>query len=241
MRRAVLLVVALLFSAAAPALAQRGIPSSPVGHPITDRAPSIGVAIVPGTVFTGFEMSYPDMWNTSESGARACAVADCWLVAPLILAPGSTITALTLHACNMGPESAVKLIRGAADGAVTVLAVTNGPNTIPCSAIAIALPAPHVVQDDALYILKYELTGQPGTNGPWLQSVRVSYDPVPVSKSPTFADVPPSHPFYGYIEAVAAAGITGGCGGGNFCPDATVTRGQMAVFLSRGLGLFSAP
>jgi len=55
--------------------------------------------------------------------------------------------------------------------------------------------------------------------------------------SATFADVPTSHVFFQFVEALAASGITGGCGGGNFCPDAPVTRGQMAVFLSRALGL----
>ena len=53
----------------------------------------------------------------------------------------------------------------------------------------------------------------------------------------TFTDVPTTHLFYQYIEALAAAGITSGCGGGNFCPDAAVTRGQMAVFLAKALGL----
>jgi hypothetical protein len=53
----------------------------------------------------------------------------------------------------------------------------------------------------------------------------------------TFGDVPTSHPFYQFVEALAASGISGGCGGGNFCPDAPVTRGQMAVFLAKALGL----
>lgn len=55
--------------------------------------------------------------------------------------------------------------------------------------------------------------------------------------TPTFGDVPTSHPFYQFIEALAASGITGGCGGGNYCPDAPLTRGQMATFLSKALGL----
>lgn len=46
-----------------------------------------------------------------------------------------------------------------------------------------------------------------------------------------FADVPPTHPMVHQIETLATAGITRGCGGGNFCPDSGVTRGQMAVFL----------
>jgi S-layer homology domain len=53
----------------------------------------------------------------------------------------------------------------------------------------------------------------------------------------TFGDVPASDPFFQFIEALAASGITSGCGGGNFCPDAPLTRGQMAVFLSKALGL----
>ena len=39
------------------------------------------------------------------------------------------------------------------------------------------------------------------------------------------------------IEALAAEGITGGCGAGNYCPSDPVTRGQMAVFLVRAFEL----
>ena len=53
----------------------------------------------------------------------------------------------------------------------------------------------------------------------------------------TFNDVPPSNIFYQYVQALAASGITGGCGGGNFCPDSPVTRAQMATFLAKALGL----
>jgi hypothetical protein len=59
----------------------------------------------------------------------------------------------------------------------------------------------------------------------------------PAPGTATFSDVPTSHPFFQYIEALAASGITGGCGGGKYCPDAPLTRGQMAVFLSKALGL----
>jgi hypothetical protein len=53
----------------------------------------------------------------------------------------------------------------------------------------------------------------------------------------TFADVPSSHPFFPFIEALASSGITGGCGGGNYCPERPLTRGQMAAFLAKALGL----
>ncbi len=57
--------------------------------------------------------------------------------------------------------------------------------------------------------------------------------------TPTFSDVPTTDPAYRYVEAVAASGITAGCGGGQYCPDQPVTRRQMAVFLSKALGLAS--
>jgi hypothetical protein len=46
-----------------------------------------------------------------------------------------------------------------------------------------------------------------------------------------FADVPPVHGFYNFVNRLAAFGVTSGCGGGNYCPDSAVTREQMAVFL----------
>jgi hypothetical protein len=49
-----------------------------------------------------------------------------------------------------------------------------------------------------------------------------------------FGDVPCSSSFAPWIEAMAAEGITGGCGGGNFCPANPVRRDQMAVFLLKG-------
>src|SRR5262249_37165208 len=54
----------------------------------------------------------------------------------------------------------------------------------------------------------------------------------------TFNDVPTGHPFFQYVEALAASRITAGCGSGTYCPDAPLTRGQMAVFLSKALGLY---
>ena len=50
-----------------------------------------------------------------------------------------------------------------------------------------------------------------------------------------FADVPVTHPFCGFIERLAEDGITGGCTATNFCPDAPVTRAQMAVFIETAL------
>jgi hypothetical protein len=61
--------------------------------------------------------------------------------------------------------------------------------------------------------------------------------PACVSGSEIFADVPASNPFCRFVEEFARRGITGGCGGGNYCPADPVTRGQMAVFLTAGFAL----
>lgn len=59
----------------------------------------------------------------------------------------------------------------------------------------------------------------------------------PAPGAATFGDVPTSDGAFQYIEALVASGVTAGCGGGNYCPDAPLTRRQMAVFLSKALGL----
>jgi hypothetical protein len=52
----------------------------------------------------------------------------------------------------------------------------------------------------------------------------------------SFRDVPTSHPFFRFIEALKASGIAGDCqlSPPLYCPDQAVTRGQMAVFRPRG-------
>jgi len=50
-----------------------------------------------------------------------------------------------------------------------------------------------------------------------------------------FSDVPTSHAFFKYIQGLYASEITSGCAAGQYCPDSSVTRSQMAVFLVRGV------
>jgi hypothetical protein len=58
--------------------------------------------------------------------------------------------------------------------------------------------------------------------------------------TPSFADVPVTHPFFNQIETIYAAKITAGCGfdsAGNrlYCPDANLTRAQAALFIAKSL------
>ena len=52
----------------------------------------------------------------------------------------------------------------------------------------------------------------------------------------TFADVPVGSRGFEFVEAIAAAGITTGCGNGNFCPNDPITRAQIATMIHRAMG-----
>jgi hypothetical protein len=59
----------------------------------------------------------------------------------------------------------------------------------------------------------------------------------PAPASATFVDVPTTSPIFRFVEALVASGITAGCDATHYCPAASITRGQMAVFLATALGL----
>jgi len=67
--------------------------------------------------------------------------------------------------------------------------------------------------------------------------IRSRYETTPYTypSTPYFTDVPPSNLFFPFIQKLAQAGITDGCAPEMYCPDETLTRGQMAVFLVIGL------
>lgn len=52
-------------------------------------------------------------------------------------------------------------------------------------------------------------------------------------QSPYFNDVPATAFGFKWIQKMYELGITGGCGGGNYCPNDPVTRAQMAIFIIR--------
>ena len=63
----------------------------------------------------------------------------------------------------------------------------------------------------------------------------------PAATGTVFTDVPVDHWAAAYIEALASEGVTSGCGGGAYCPDGPVSRGQMAVFLTSTFSLVLYP
>jgi hypothetical protein len=161
------------------------------------------------------------------------------------LPAGAQLVGLQLEACDTNATGHVNatLFRrtSPAGGNTSVGSVTTGDAPTPgCVFVGSAsnLPAGEFVNNaTSSYFIRAELSATNNTTT--LGAVRVFYRlrVSPAPGSATFGDVPTSNPFFAFVEALVASGITGGCGGGNFCPDSPLTRGQMAVFLATALGL----
>lgn len=72
-------------------------------------------------------------------------------------------------------------------------------------------------------------------------TLTIAGQPHTVLQGAAFNDVSPTDPFYNFIGKLSARGVTVGCGGGSYCPNANVTREQMAIFIERALGVFMPP
>jgi hypothetical protein len=60
----------------------------------------------------------------------------------------------------------------------------------------------------------------------------------PAPASASFTDVPTGSWAFQWIEALKASGITSGCTATTFCPNNNITRAEVAVMLSKALGLY---
>ncbi|MCC6367046.1 MAG: S8 family serine peptidase [Bryobacterales bacterium] len=97
------------------------------------------------------------------------------------------------------------------------LGVTSG-----CTATTYCPDAPVTRGQMAVFIVRARLALQPGA---------ALFFP----NSAFFTDVPASHPFFSFIQKMRQLGVTSGCSASAYCPDDPTTRGQMAVFIMRGL------
>jgi S-layer homology domain len=166
--------------------------------------------------------------------------------APVHLPAGALVTEVAIVFCDTssatGFGSSFFTQPRMALASFVVLAVSTNAEAPGCVDTTVTFTTPVQIDNNAN---SYHIEIVMGAADATIQfaSARVGYV-LQVSPAPavaTFSDVPSSHPFFRFIEALARSGITSGCGGGNFCPDAPLTRGQMAVFLSLGLGLHFAP
>jgi len=195
-----------------------------------------------------FNSTSPGSLNFSGAFAQVCVNAGgCTAAAPVMLPTGAVVTAMELQACD-GDNSnfiAAQLRRvGPFENSQTILAeaLTGAIETPGCDYFFRALDIPETIDNFAnTYIVHALFDSNKGFTNTRLQAVRLFYR-LQVSPAPavaTFGDVPTSHPFFPFIQALVAAGITTGCSDSPplFCPDGVVTRKQLAKFLSTALGL----
>lgn len=133
---------------------------------------------------------------------------------------------------------------GSGNPIITYLGGTAQTNGSPGATYVLLTPDVPIVYrtdligDDAPEVANYFLrVHTPGNTAIRMARLLWERQVSPAPASATFGDVPSNHPFFQFIEALADSGITAGCGSGNYCPDTPVTRGQMAVFLAKALGL----
>jgi S-layer homology domain len=223
-------------------------------HPQTYGTTPVSYIEIPGVAF---DSASPVASPYAQTGIFARYTAGCGgcLVAPLRLPSGAKLISLELDAadtdafdevfgtlwvcdrwganCSKHPVAAVGPADCAVAGSVcSGEAFADGPTLQTAD-----LTPDDIVVDNTQH--SYLLTSWADASTAALGGMIVGYvlqvSPAPVSAD--FNDVPTSHPFFQFVEALYASGITAGCGNGNFCPDAPLTRGQMAVFLAKALGL----
>jgi hypothetical protein len=177
---------------------------------------------------------------SNNFASRGCS-STCVLIAPVMIPSGAAIHEFELEACDTDPAAQVTATlfrQNALEGTIPTLATVSTAAGNSCGFFHVAL-APHTVNNHTgTYMVAIVINGT--TIATRFQAVRLFYR-LQVSPPPATAtfpnDVPTTHPIFRFVEALAAAGITGGCGAGSYCPDSPLTRGQMAVFLSTALGL----
>jgi hypothetical protein len=192
---------------------------------------------VDGTMTEGTGTAY----ETLNAGSFDAKV---W--APLTLPTGVVIDFLDLYYYDLDAVFDICVdiwaLSGTTSPATTVLATTcstgNAGFGYESSLTSITVNNA-VISGGAQYILVVYSDGSPNLQFKavdlwWHRQV----SPAPAVAS--FNDVPTNHPFFQFVEALSASQITAGCQVSPplFCPDAPLTRKQMAAFLSKALGLY---
>ncbi len=201
----------------------------PSGDTVSTFIPQVFRPADSGTTYASFLGA---MWPTILVTPTAPdGVSGPVFLANLQVPEGAVIDYVALNVCNDNGVAAPLVFgvgEGITDFADVSTTVTNGCATTTSNLIN------HQVTENAgtaFYVFINWLGGPMNGSVRWRHAEVWWHRSVsPAPGSPTFADVPPSDPGFQFIEALVASGITAGCGGGNYCPDATLTRRQMAVY-----------
>ena len=236
----------LATSGAAAADSATWVRAAPVTEVVIgDVSDAYGTSSLTSHVIGSYEFQTRNAAQPLSGGSgveRFFTSASAFAAATPMLPNGVQVERVELRACDTDPAAAVSVNFGPCPnpGGTCILSanVATGTAAVPgCNTFSTTLATP-VVINNATQVLAVDVTTGT-TSATTFSAVRLFYrlrvSPAPATA--TFADVPVGHPQRQFVEALAAAGVTGGCTATNFCPDSPLTRGQMAVFLSVALGL----
>jgi hypothetical protein len=209
-------------------------PKSSPGFGITDRS----YVRVSAAEFTPQNSS---CGYVGSGAGRYPLISSCPIYANFHAPGGALLTYLEYDYCDTSNSADLTLKLFECDnegqGCAQILTALHSSGLPGCSFTADDTLSHRIDNFHHLYLLEAQVGVSDATN--LIESVIVGYrlEVSPAPATATFNDVPTSNPFFQYIEALAGSGITAGCGANNYCPDAPITRAQMAVYLSKALGL----
>lgn len=199
----------------------------------------------------GYDFNATDGFFYQNSGAAS------YFIAPLSLPAGANVAAVRLYYYDSDEGSGLllSLCRTGSEGlpptSVTFAcpySVTNVVSEMPGYTTLNLSPGltfryaedldGNLINNDVNWLVAVQFVGALSQFNR-VRGVRL-YWSLQISPAPTtasFTDVPVGNSSFQAVEALKASGITLGCTATTFCPTQAVTRAQMALFLSRALGL----
>lgn len=233
MKRLSRLTIALLFIVFAPPVIAQS-----VGYRVYTISPFDFVAVSADSPITyPVDAGVPLEWHVTWQNPGT-------LVAPIHLPDGAVIEFMELDYCR-------KIPAGTTEAEGWLEQVCDDDPRAGCSGSDIPPKVrpelegchlsltPHGMRvDNQHHTLMFVLNLENGGNvayGPIKLYYRMEAPPAP--DVATFSDVPTTHPFFRFVEALYNTGAVAGCGDGKYCPNSPVTRGQLAVFLATAMGL----
>jgi hypothetical protein len=182
-----------------------------------------------------------------NAGVRSGA-SSVFYTAPVHLPSGVQVTGITIFYSDTDPANnpSTGLWRNSTTGVPSLIQALDpsvafsGGNTSFSATLAPVASIDNLT-NDYMYFFRVNRSTATPSQELRIYRVQIRYRRVvrPGPATATFTDVPTTSIFFQFIEALAAAGITGGCTTvpGGYCPGEPVTRAQMAAFLSIALGL----
>ena len=211
------------------------------------RSPQYGITGVTSYTVSALEFS---TFSQTDTWAPVPGTPDRYLTSgffevPVHLPQGASVLSIEIEGCDTSATgelfASLVFAAGPGGGGSIIASVNSGVGATPgCTYFGTAI-TPFTV-DNFNNVYFFQLSNSPGDGTTYYAAMRVVYQ-LQVSAAPltaTFNDVPTSDFAFQFIEAFNAAGITVGCNVSPplYCPDASVTRREMAVFFAKALGLY---